>query len=188
MRGKNISTPVHVCDWYATFCGLAGVDPSDDHAGVPSIDSIDQWNVISGATSKAQRTEVFLGSGVLMQDKFKLIATGAGTAKWTGPMYPKVPATGPTNLPCSAKVPCLFDVVADPSERHNVAAEFPEIVTSMSERLNVLMKGTFESHKPKVTKAAVCAATAKNGGYLTPSDWTSASSVSAAADPADVLV
>ena len=34
-----------VCDWYATFLGLAGVDPRDDHDGVPPVDSIDQWPV-----------------------------------------------------------------------------------------------------------------------------------------------
>merc|ERR1712232_1168235 len=66
MRGKNISSPVHVCDWYATFCGLAGVDPKDDHEGVPPLDSLDQWPVISGASQEDVRKEVFPGSGVLI--------------------------------------------------------------------------------------------------------------------------
>merc|ERR1719238_2586608 len=75
MRGKNISAPVHVADWYATFSGLAGVDATDDHDGVPSHDSIDQWPLISGSTGKAQRSEVFPGLGVLIQENYKLIAT-----------------------------------------------------------------------------------------------------------------
>merc|ERR1711920_194449 len=38
MRGRNLSTPIHVCDWYATFSRLAGVDPQDSAKGVPPID------------------------------------------------------------------------------------------------------------------------------------------------------
>lgn len=171
MRGKNMSSPVHVCDWYATFCGLAGVDAKDDHDGVPSLDSLDQWSLISGASQDAVRTEVFPGSGVLIQDNYKLMATGAGTAKWSGPLYPKVKATGPKSISCSKRTPCLFNVVADPSERDDVASKFPDVVTKMAARLAVLMEGVFEGVKPNVTKKSVCDATAKNGGYLTPSDW-----------------
>ena len=43
MRGKNISSPIHIADWFSTFAGLAGVVATDDHAGVPALDSIDQW-------------------------------------------------------------------------------------------------------------------------------------------------
>merc|ERR1711907_406889 len=120
---------------------------------------VDQWEVISGGTSKPPRREVFVGSGVLIQDNYKLIATHPGTAQWSGPLYPKVPATGPASLTCSPKQPCLFDIVADPAERDSLEAKFPEVVAKMTTRLNTLMKGVFEGHKPNVTKQAVCDAT-----------------------------
>ena len=193
MRGTNVTAPIHVSDWYATFAGLAGVDPADDHEGVPSIDSVDQWPLLSGRaaddgfhaaaaphTSPLGR-EIFLGSGVLMQGRYKLIkGTSPGTAKWSGPLYPKVPADGPAKLACSDDAPCLWDVVADPSERVELIAAHPKnktvasIVANMSARLAVLMDGVFEGKQPDVPKAAVCEATAKNGGYLTPSDWRAA--------------
>ena len=88
---------------------MAGVDPTDNAEGVPKIDSINQWDVVSGASPNAPRTEIFPASGVLIQGKWKLIATGAGTAQWSGPLYPKVKATGPKSLGCSSKQPCLFD-------------------------------------------------------------------------------
>jgi hypothetical protein len=39
----------------------------------------------------------------------------------------------------------LYDIVADPSEKNNVAAEHPEIVARLQERLEALAK---ESAKP----------------------------------------
>ena len=178
-RGVNISAPIHVSDWYATFSALAGVDPSDDHDGVPSIDSVNCWPLLSGAerTALADR-EIFLGSNVLMRGDWKLLTTSPGTAKWSGPLYPKEAATGPNKLACSDKAPCLFNVVADPSERVNVAGSHANMVTNITLRLADLMKGVFEGVQPDVPKGAVCAATAKNGGYLTPSDWKSPSPAS----------
>eukprot|EP00039_Didymoeca_costata_P025840 m.14383 g.14383 ORF g.14383 m.14383 type:complete len:493 (+) comp5075_c0_seq1:1-1479(+) len=172
MAGKNISAPIHVCDWYATFSHLAGVDASDDHQGVPSIDSINQWPVISGSISTPLRNETFPATGVLIQGKYKLIATGPGTAKWSGPLYPKVPATGPNSLDCSQKSPCLFDIVNDPFEYQDIAQQNPTIVTSMLNRVIVLNNGTFEGVPPNVAKGAVCSMTKANGNFLTPSDWT----------------
>ena len=187
-RGGNTSSPVHISDWYGTFAKLAGADPSDDHEGVPSVDSVDQWPMISSYSSNGHghgnsdddknggnvgstTREIFAGSGVLIQGDWKLIAAGAGADKWSGPMYPKVPATEKPTVSCSAKKPCLFNVVQDPSERHEVAAKNPALVANMTARLNELMKGVFEGHGPNITSQQVCAMTAKNGGYLTPGDW-----------------
>ena len=105
-------TPCKRVDADATFSKLAGVDPADSHPGVPDIDSIDAWPAISGTvlSSGAARSEIFIGGGVLIQGPYKLIATGAGVAQWSGPRYPKVSATGPKSLNCSATQPCLFDV------------------------------------------------------------------------------
>eukprot|EP00051_Salpingoeca_urceolata_P004675 m.66817 g.66817 ORF g.66817 m.66817 type:complete len:498 (+) comp13783_c0_seq1:60-1553(+) len=171
-RGKNLTAPVHVCDWYATFCGLAGVSAADNHSGVPPIDSLDQWPVISGASSDPVRNSMFPGSGVLYQDPYKLIATSAGTAKWSGPLYPKVPATGPKDAGCSEKTPCLYDIVADPQERNNIAKDHSEVVKDMLARVTELNKGVFEGKGPdNITAKMVCEASHKAGGYLVPADY-----------------
>lgn len=42
---------IHIADWYSTFCYLAGVDPNDTEAekyGLPPIDSLNVWDIISG--------------------------------------------------------------------------------------------------------------------------------------------
>ena len=46
---------------YTTFCGLAGVDPTDERAaaaGLPPVDGHDLWPLISGANATSPRTEV----------------------------------------------------------------------------------------------------------------------------------
>lgn len=172
MRGKNTTAAMHVSDWYTTFSGLAGVDHTDDHDGVPSVDGVDQWPVISGQTTDPQRTEIFVAKNTLILDNWKLIATGAGDARWSGPLYPQVPAEGEKNSTiCSGNAPCLFDIITDASERQNVAEKHPDVVARLQARLDELMDGFWTPTKPNVTREQTCAATARNGGYLTPADW-----------------
>jgi arylsulfatase I/J len=172
MRGKSTSAAMHIADWYTTFSGLAGVDFADDHDDVPSVDGVDQWPVISGQTTAPQRTEIFVAKHTLIQDKWKLIATNAGDSRWSGPLYPQVPAEGEKDAQkCSAEKPCLFNIITDASERTEVADKHPDVVKRMQARLDELMEGIWSPTRPNVTKEAKCAATAKNGGYLTPADW-----------------
>ena len=56
-RGEKVESLIHVADWYATLCGLANVDPHDTSAaaaGLPALDSVDQWPVLSTAGAGAQ--------------------------------------------------------------------------------------------------------------------------------------
>ena len=186
MRGKNLSSahPIAVCDWYSTFLALAGVDDSGGGAAgaggalpLPSVDGIDQWPALSGQSTAPLRDEVFVGSGVLIQANYKLIATANAQddARWSGPLYPKVPATGSRhNMSCSAQAPCLFDVVNDAREEHDLARAEPEVVARMVTRLAALMEGVFEADPvPNATQAKVCAASVANGMWITPFDWPS---------------
>lgn len=65
VRGTVQNNLVTGWDWYSTFAGLAGADPTDHKAakaGLPAHDSIDQWPMLSGANVSAQRTRVEIGS------------------------------------------------------------------------------------------------------------------------------
>ena len=52
VRGKPSGAKlVHIADWYATFCGLAGVDPRDTvYMGgtARDINSVDVWPLLAG--------------------------------------------------------------------------------------------------------------------------------------------
>ena len=52
---------VHIADWYATFAYLAGVSPVDHMAaasGLPAIDSLNLWDLISGKNATSPRDTV----------------------------------------------------------------------------------------------------------------------------------
>ena len=73
---------------------------------------------------------------------------------------------------CSQQRPCLFDVVADYREEHDLADDKPDVVAQMQSRLAVLMKGVFEADRVQnVTQDSVCAASVANGMWITPADW-----------------
>ena len=87
-------------------------------------------------------------------------------------MFPKVPASGSKQMPCSQQRPCLFDVVADYREEHDLADDKPDVVARMQSRLAVLMEGVFEADRVRnVTQDSVCAASVANGMWITPADW-----------------
>jgi len=60
----SIESIVSVADWYGTFAKLAKVDDFTDllakAAGLPPVDSIDLWPLISGATDQPARDELVL--------------------------------------------------------------------------------------------------------------------------------
>ena len=53
MVGKKLDGFTHVCDWYATWCALAGVEKDDTRAAaananganpkLPAVDGLDLW-------------------------------------------------------------------------------------------------------------------------------------------------
>jgi len=81
MRGTESQHLMAFADWYGTFCYLAGVEQKDEAAvanGLPDIDSINQWPVLSGQTTETQRTGIQVSPVTLIGDsgKWKLL-TGA---------------------------------------------------------------------------------------------------------------
>lgn len=130
---------------YATFCALAGVDPRDPQTGVPDIDSMNVWPALVNQTQPADfpRQEVPLayctpeadcdennaGTGMvdaaLIVGNYKIVTgTQGGLGYWQGPQFPNgsVPHQDP-----GCPHGCLFDIVADPEEHHDLRAEQPEL-------------------------------------------------------------
>jgi len=145
VRGTTIDEIVHIADWYATFAGLAQVDPVDHRAaqyGLPPTDSLDVWPLISGINNTSPRTEIPIDGGTLIQANYKLITESVPFAVWTGPVYPNKTTTIEgqlVHLNCTAG--CLFDLVNDPNEYNDVSAKYPDVVTNMKNRLAELKKG-----------------------------------------------
>ena len=181
-RGTLEDGLFHGCDALATFCALAGVDPTDHRAaaaGLPPIDSLNMWPLISGANLTSPRTEIVAGSdssecafgnGTTVQalvraDGWKLIIGALGQNIWSGPISPN--GTKWQDIPYHCGIPssppvgkggCLFNVLTDPNEHDDVADQNPAIVTAMYARIVELQTTAFTPNRGKDDGSACRAA------------------------------
>ena len=58
---KSTDGFIHIADWYATFCNLAGVDPSDSGEGKFPVDSMDILHIIAGSSTTSPHDEIVPG-------------------------------------------------------------------------------------------------------------------------------
>lgn len=142
-----------MCDWYATFAALAGVDPADTRAAqasLPPIDGLNMWPLLSGTNATSPRTELYgdgqYSDGVwpafLIQGDLKLLVGTPPFAVWTGPTnpnasFPEGKGEGYMKWNCSACNPpvvlgkinctagCLYNVTADCREVHELSSQLP---------------------------------------------------------------
>ena len=183
MVGQRLTGLVHIADWYATLCALAGVTPDDAEAksvGLPAPDSLNLWPYLSGNISTSPRTRVHLSQSAMVVGQYKLIRTSEEMrACWGGPLYPNASQnnynnSGPFLSPCQpARVcdgaGCLFDVVNDPSEYHDLAQDpaHADLLGKMQEQLEEANRHNFKPHRGAFDERA-CAAAENAGGYWGP--------------------
>jgi len=159
-RGRKLEGNIHVADWFATFCGLAGVavsDPAGVAAGLPDVDSQDVWPLLTQEAATSPRLELplqvsgaiggspGLGSALIVGD-FKLIAGNFLHSAFHQPeVWPTDEACcgpdcfgkkglamdcGPVDRP-----QCLFNIRDDPHETTNLYDQEPALVANMTARL-----------------------------------------------------
>eukprot|EP00730_Choanoeca_flexa_P004719 TRINITY_DN11782_c0_g1_i1.p1 TRINITY_DN11782_c0_g1~~TRINITY_DN11782_c0_g1_i1.p1 ORF type:complete len:519 (+),score=67.23 TRINITY_DN11782_c0_g1_i1:149-1558(+) len=153
MRGTSVDGYIHVADWYATVCDVAGVDPTDNAPGVPPSDSLSMWPMLSGQNSTGPRLDVPLNylnatlgfNAALIRGDYKIVIGNQGhTGLWWGPDYPnstvKVNATDP-----GCPDGCLFDIIKDPSEYSDIKQEQPDVYRELYEALLEYGKGVYQA-------------------------------------------
>ncbi|EGD79285.1 hypothetical protein PTSG_12912 [Salpingoeca rosetta] len=174
-RGSNRTGIMHIADWYATFCALAGVDPTDHRAAaanLPPIDSHNMWPYLAGQARFSPRDTVLVDRDVLVFGDYKLLLGASNPmANWSGPAYPNATtATSPISrytLNCSDPG-CLFNVVEDPEERHDLAEEKPDILKLMKFTLTELAKSIFPYNPGPVDPQCMKTAETKYDGFYGP--------------------
>ena len=163
-----------MADWYATFCELAGcdtTDPSAAAAGLPPVDSLSMWPLLSGANGTSPRTELPLviektgrqgksngTTSVLIQGDYKLILGLQVLSYYQGPDFPNASHYGVVsdlkNMQLCALVGCLYNLREDPTEHHNIAFSNLKLARAMKARIAELAKTKFET--PSDTRKADC--------------------------------
>eukprot|EP00931_Biecheleriopsis_adriatica_P120159 TRINITY_DN95289_c0_g1_i1.p1 TRINITY_DN95289_c0_g1~~TRINITY_DN95289_c0_g1_i1.p1 ORF type:complete len:557 (+),score=80.74 TRINITY_DN95289_c0_g1_i1:33-1703(+) len=157
VRGSKLEGIIHIADWYGTLAqGIAGLDPTDHWAaesGLPPIDSLNMWPMLSGANLTSPR-ETFLvtGSMIVMGDwKYILGGTKMIEAAWGGPHYPNASTMEDSIEDHSFTCPpqgCLFNVVEDPHEYNEVSFHFPGVVKHMRAELKKEAKTMWRTSHP----------------------------------------
>ena len=72
-------------DWYGTFARLAGVDPTDHAAaasGLPPIDSVDVWPLVTGANATSPRDSSVEECVARKSDGVSEVASSSTTVSW----------------------------------------------------------------------------------------------------------
>lgn len=170
MRGKKTEGYIHLADWYATLSGLAGVDPTDQlaaSAGLPGIDSLDMWPLISGQTSTSPRTDIPISSNTLISGDYKILTGTVSQAGWTEVVHPNSNSVSLPDQSCGKKG-CLYNIKDDPEERSDLASTIPAVLRSMRQKLQGYQATRFNPDRGSVSDAACDAALGKYQGFWGP--------------------
>eukprot|EP00911_Craspedida_sp_UC1_P002924 UC1_evm6s2133 len=176
-RGTRTKALMHIADVYTTLCRLAKINATDTEAasvGLPPVDGIDQWPVISGVVPPDQpgpRDEVHLDDSALIVGRYKVITGKQAMDGWTGPRYPNNTGPQPSYLPLGwvgdCGNGCLYDIFADPTEHNDLGRLQPELLRNMTTRLQVLNAGNFNPDRGTPDIVA-CEKARARGGYYGP--------------------
>ena len=136
MCGMKTEGYIHIADWCATFCSLAGVDPTDEKAAkanLPPIDSLNMWPLISGQNSTSPRVDIPVTNNSLISGDYKILTGRVEGAGWTGPHYPNNSRRVDAVEKCNDG--CLYNIKKDPLEQHDLATKLPEVLKEMQKKL-----------------------------------------------------
>lgn len=118
--GSTSDVLTTMMDWWPTLAAFAG-GPADP--GRP-IDGRDLGNVLRQPDRAESPHEVF---GYYHRDRLEAVRSGPWKLYLARNNHGEL-ATDPTNAPVAAR---LYDVAADPGERHDVAADHPDVVAAL---------------------------------------------------------
>ena len=172
MRGQKIEGYIHIADWYATFCALAGVNPTDEAAAkakLPPIDSMNMWPLISGANSTSPRTDIPASFNTLISDDYKIITGSIDYSVHTGPQFPNTTSIpDKTNKTIDCGNGCLYNIKEDPNEDVDLATTMPNVLKNMQEKLHEYQKTYFNPDRGDKWPGACEAVFNKYSGFWGP--------------------
>ena len=197
-RGTTSDKFFHIADYYPTIAKLAGVDPTDTvvyNGTARPIDGRDMWPVLTGQAADLGREWLpTTNQSLVWNSRWKLITAAPAThwytqeTGWLSNNRTAWPCRA-RGLPgrnistqgiwdcmvCSDAEPCLFDIIADPEERTDVAKQHPDIVTRMQAQMPLVNFNTYtdEALLPEEEPLFDCLSAADSrkdwwGGYLGP--------------------
>eukprot|EP00937_MAST-01D_sp_MAST-1D-sp2_P005853 g5853.t1 len=190
-RGATERGYIHVCDWYRTILGLAGLtdaqitDQRAAAAGFPPLDSLDVWPLLAGTNATSPRTEIPLSAnpptaaaatafrGHFANDAPGLgyYVGGEGLIVGQYKLVTGTQHTGPFGNQSFFKqcggAGCLFDIIADPTESRDLAEALPDVLARLQARQAEIRQTVFAPDRGDLDPAA-CGANDAAGGFWAP--------------------
>jgi arylsulfatase I/J len=144
VRGTTLNGAIHIADWLATLCEIAGCNPEDAKAEawnmdaqssrlLPPVDSISAWPMLSGLNMTSARHIVPLcargqDAAIIVGDLKLVAGPQGGTGYWWSPDYPnstqKLNLTAPGCPAVDSEAGgCMYNISADPYESIDLAAD-----------------------------------------------------------------
>ena len=100
---------------------------------------------------------------------WKLLLGSIDRSFWQGPVYPNTSSVqNPPQLQCGDPPGCLFNVLRDPHETLDVAAEEPAHVAALRARISELQAGVYNPDRGSADPQLCNAAVGRHGGYIGP--------------------
>ena len=131
-RGRVCAGIASTMDVLPTIARLCGAAPP-----ARTLDGIDIWPLLSGQKEEIEREALLYFDGWNVQcarrGRWKV-----HVARYNNVTYSPAPQSGRVNMPLR---PELYDVVSDPDESFDVAAEHPDIVKDLQARIERLIAG-----------------------------------------------
>ena len=173
MKGQKTDGYIHIADWYATFCYLAGIDPTDERAAeakLPPIDSLNMWPMISGQNMTSPRVDIPASFNTLISGDYKILQGDVQQAGWTGPQYPNLtnPNGGIRTVEHCGDGGCLYNIKEDPEERVNLASTMPGVLKTMQQKLAKYQATYFNTTRGAPSRIACQTAMDKYKGFWGP--------------------
>ena len=141
---------------------------------------LDVWPIITGENSSTPHDEIvlgynYIGQGAIIVGDYKLIVGPQGDKcsrlMWSPVDFPC--SDGPKGINCDPY--CLYNIVDDPEERHELSSEEPEILNRLMKRYNQFSKEPrsmqdqgYHSNKEVPTFSKACEYMTAHGGYWRP--------------------
>lgn len=171
MRGQKTEEYIHIADWFATFCYLAGIDPKDERAAkanLPPVDSLNMWPLISGQNSTSPRVDIPISNMTLISGPYKILTGMVPQAGWTGPHYPNTSHPEGIEVRQDCREGCLYNIMEDPEERIDLAMKETQILKEMQQKLEKYQATYFNPDRGEQWPKACTDALGKYQGFWGP--------------------
>jgi len=183
MRNTELDAYVHIADWYATLCEVAGLNATDNRAaeaGLPPIDSVSQWPLLSGQQSAPVRSEMHISAAAYIEGSYKILIGNTmpksvshvkpGEVPFAGywPGYGVKAAVDSVIKKKQCGQGCLYNIITDPYEENDIADQYPQVRSRLMGTLLDLNKGIFRPDRGSENETACEVGRDRWGGFYGP--------------------